>query len=424
MRVRIAWLICVGLMGWGVSGWAEDWPGYRGRTGMGVTVERGLALDWGVEEVLWKAELPPGVHGGVADHNQSSPVVSGGKVFVTTAHWVEGADRSGGAPEHRVACYAAESGECLWDVEVEPGGWVLNDLRGGYAVPTPAVADGRLFVAFGSSVLHALDFEGARLWSYAIGDFESFDVAFASSPVVFEDTVILLLDRKKPASKLVALDVVTGEVRWEKMRPDCEFGHATPVLAEVGGSVQLLVSATDSLQGVDPRSGEVLWSCRWGRSIWPVASPVVAGGLVYCIGGRGGHPGVVVDPTGSGDVTTSHLKWEVKPMSEGLSSPVVFEGRVYRLNSPGVLRCVDIATGEEYFRERFPGADHRVSPFVTPEGRIYYASAGKTVVVEAGKALKILGESDLGDASAAAAAVSDGRIFLKGARYLWAIGEK
>tara|TARA_R110002110_G_scaffold242378_2_gene458793 strand:- start:147 stop:386 length:240 start_codon:yes stop_codon:yes gene_type:complete len=57
-------------------------------------------------------------------------------------------------------------------------------------------------------------------------------------------------------------------------------------------------------------------------------------------------------------------------------------------------------------------------------GSIYFASAGKTVVIQAGPKLEILAESDLGDPSLATAAVANGRIFLKGKAFLYAIGNK
>ncbi len=386
---------------------------------------RGIAAHLGGEKgenVLWRSPLPATAAGGEADHNQSSPVVSDGKVFVTTAFWPPGADRTSRFPEHRVTCYHAADGSRLWDVEVKPGEWLLGDLRGGYAAPTPAVAGGRVFAVFGSAVVHALDLEGRPLWSYRIPDHERFDVALPSSPVVAGDSVILQLDRKKPGATMVALDAATGELRWTKARPDCDFSHVTPVLAELGGGRQLLTPTSEALLGVDPADGATLWSCAWGRTISPVSSPVVADGLVFAVGGRGGHPGVVVDPTGRGDVTGTHLKWAVRPMSEGLSSPVAFGGLVFRLNSPGVLRCLRIADGEELYRERLEGVDPAVSPIVTADGRIYFASAGGSVVVRASPRFEVLGRSDLGDASLASAAVAGGRIYLKGRTHLYAVG--
>ena len=394
---------------------------------MGQSIATGLPLEWGGEgnkNVLWKTALPPTIHQGDADHNQSSPVVVDGRVFVTACHWPKGADKAAQPPEHHIACYEAATGKPLWDIKVPPGPGLLTDLRGGYASPTPAAADGRVFALFGSSILHSLDFNGQLLWSHTVADHDKFDVALSTSPVVYKDTVILLLDKKAPASTIIALEVATGNVRWEKKRPETEFGHMTPVLATLGGKQQLLVTATHSLQGIGPENGEILWFCRWDRSIWPVSSPVVADDLVYAIGGRGGHPGVVVDPSGSGDITDTHLKWRIGPMSEGLSSPIAFRDLVFRLNSPGILRCVRISSDKELFRTRFPGVDPAVSPIATADGRIYFASAGKSIVIQAKPELKILAESDLGDSSRAAAAVADGRLFLKGKAFLHAIGNK
>jgi hypothetical protein len=264
--------------------------------------------------------------------------------------------------------------------------------------------------------------EGKLIWSYALSDPDRFDVALAGSPIVFRDTVILLLERKSPAASILALDVCTGLLRWEKKRPETDFGHMSPVLTTLNGTPQLLVSATHALQSLDPATGDLLWSCPWGRKIWPVSSPVVADGLIYAIGGRSGHPGVVVAPGGRGDVSETHLKWRVGPMAEGVSSPVAFGDLVFRLTSPETLRCVRIGSGEELFKERLPGASVDVSPVATADGRIYLATAGKSFVLKAGPRCEVLAESDLGDPCGAAPAFADGRIFLKGRAFLYAIG--
>jgi outer membrane protein assembly factor BamB len=393
---------------------------------MGVTTEKNLPLDWGgpdKKSILWKSPLPPTLLQGEPDHNQSSPIVVGDRVIVTTAHWKKGADRANSQPEHHVACYSATSGKQLWDRIVKPGPWIIGDLRGGYAVPTPIVSNGRIFAVFGSSIIHALDLEGKPLWSQVIANHEKFDVALASSPVTYKDTVITLLDKRAPASTIIAWDAASGKIRWEVKRPETDFSHTTPVLTTAGNKTQMLVSSTHALQGISPANGETIWECRWGRSLWPVSSPVMAKGLAFAIGGRGGHPGLIVDPSGSGDVSKSHIRSKVKPMSEGLSSPIAFGDLVFRLHSGGWLRCFRITTGEQLFQKKLPNADPAVSPIVTPEGRIYFASAGRSVVIQAGPKLEVIGNSDLGEPSVAAAAVTDGKLILKGQRHLFVIGK-
>jgi outer membrane protein assembly factor BamB len=185
------------------------------------------------------------------------------------------------------------------------------------------------------------------------------------------------------------------------------------------------VSATHALQGVDPNNGEVIWSCKWGRGIWPVSSPVMTKDLVYCMGGRGGHPGLIVDPGGTGDVTATHLKTKLGPSPSGLGSPVAYGDLVFRMRQPSVLLCVRITNGEELFKERLPqGIDPAISPVITSDGIIFIASAGKTLVVRAAEKFELLGESDLGDSSRASAAVSESKLILKGKKYLWCVGKE
>jgi outer membrane protein assembly factor BamB len=102
---------------------------------------------------------------------------------------------------------------------------------------------------------------------------------------------------------------------------------------------------------------------------------------------------------------------------------VVSGDLVFRLTSPETVRCVRMGSGEELFKERLPGASVDVSPIATADGRIYLATAGKSFVLRAGPQLEVLAESNLGDPSGASPAVADGRIFLKGRAFLYAIGD-
>jgi outer membrane protein assembly factor BamB len=401
---------------------AEDWPGWRGSTGQGISNEKGLPIRWGGKDqvnVRWRALLPGLSDQAKQDQNQSSPIVRRGRVFVTASYWPDGTSTKQ-FPEHHVVCLRARDGKQLWDTRIEHGLWSrAADLRGGYTVPTPTADDERVYVVFGSCVRAALDFDGKMLWRKEITP-SSFDVALGTSPVLHGDAILLQCDRVDKSSCLLAFDGKTGEPKWEKKRPSVNFSHSTPVLAEVNGQTQLLVAASNALQGVDPANGEVLW---WSEARGDTVSPVYGRGLVYLDSGRGGE-GVAVDPTGRGDVTRTHRKWVVKSIPEGFSSPVIVGDYLYRLTNPGTLRCRKMADGEEVFTERLPGVSTASSPFTTPEGRIYFASGGPSYVVQAGPKLEILAVNDLGDASQASPAVADGCIFIKGRRYLYCIGNK
>jgi outer membrane protein assembly factor BamB len=139
--------------------------------------------------------------------------------------------------------------------------------------------------------------------------------------------------------------------------------------------------------------------------------------------GRGGA-GIAVDATGSGDVSKTALKWKLPAVSEGFSSPILVGDYLYRLHGGGILSCFKWATGEKVFQERLDGADSACSPFATPDGRIYLASAGRSYVLKAGPALEVLAKNDLGDGNRSSPAVAAGRIYLKGARNIYCIGAK
>jgi outer membrane protein assembly factor BamB len=388
---------------------------------MGLTDARNLPLTWGNngENVLWKSPLPGTDTKATFDHNQSSPIVWKDRLFLVMVYWPEGVAPTE-FPEHHVACYRTEDGKLLWDRQVQPGPWLLKDLRGGYSAPTPCTDGERVYVLFGSSALAAFDFDGKQVWRKAITPY-AWDVAIGTSPILYQDTVLVLADGTVPKlSRLIAFDKKSGNVKWEQKRPTASFNHTTPVLIEVKGKPQLLVSSANAVQGLDPADGKVVW---WAANPGDVPTPVYGKGLVYSEGGRGG-PGIAVEPTGEGDVTKTLVKWKTKPVPEGYSSPIISGDHVYRMHQPGILKCWKLASGELAYSERLPsGVDPSASPFVTPEGRIYFASGGRSAVIAPGPKFELLATNDLGDPSKASAAVAGGHIYVKGGKNLYCIGK-
>jgi outer membrane protein assembly factor BamB len=418
----LASLMTVLLIG-GVSP-AGEWPGWRGPSGQGQTDEKGLPLTWGGpknENVLWKMPLPG--TDARQDQNQSSPIVCRDRVFITASFWPKGVEQKD-FPEHHVVCYSVKDGKQLWDVTVPPGPWLLRDLRGGYTAPTPACDGEHVYVFFGSAVLAALDLDGKILWRKTIVPYQ-YDVAIGNSPLVYQGTVLLMCEQMKKSSRLLAFDARSGEQKWEQKRPDADWTHSTPLLAEVKGKTQLLVAGAESLQGLDPATGKVLWWCREpsGKRIGDTVTPVLAGGVVYCDSGRGG-PGIAVDPTGEGDVSKTHQKWKIAQVPEGFSSPVASGDYLYRLHSPDILKCWKLADGKTVFSERLQGVSSSSSPIATADGHIYCASAATSYLLKAGATFEVLSKNELGDGSPASPAVADGKLFLKGRRFLWCIGKK
>lgn len=386
---------------------AGHWPQFRGPTGLGHSDDKNLPLTWNAKSnvnIAWKTPLPK------SENPYSSPVVWGDRVFVTSA--------VNNPVEHHVLCFDKSDGKLLWDIKVEPGPWMLKDLRGGYAAPTPCTDGQNVFAVFGSAVIAALDIDGKIVWRKELEKY-NFDVALGSSPILYQDTVILDCDQNNKTSSIIAFDKATGAIQWEQKRPQVAFAHSTPVIVTVNGRKQMLVSASNAIQAVDPESGEMLW---WCSAYGDASSPAFSGNLVFSDSGRGGKA-VCVDATGTGDVTKTNLKWTFPQIPEGLSSAIIVGDLVYRTHNPETVKCIRLSNGELVFNERLPGISTWASPFATPDGTIYFASAGKSYVIKAADKLEVLATNDIGEENRASAAVSDGKIFLRGGKNLYCIGK-
>ncbi len=386
---------------------AEDWPQFRGPTGQGLTSEKNLPTSWSIktnQNILWKSPLPK------SDNPYSSPIVVKGKLFTTIT--------INQSREHHVLCFDAPTGKPLWDVTVPPGPWLLTDLRGGYSAPTPACDGEKVFALFGSAVLAALDMDGNPKWRYEFKD-TAFDVAIGTSPILYKDMLIICADQNQKKSRIIAFNRADGQVKYETPRPQVAFAHSTPVLATISGKPQLLIAASNALQGVDPENGNLIW---WCKAEGDAASPVFAGSLAYIDSGRGSS-GLGIDITGTGDVTKTHLKWRTdKTIPESLSSAVISDSYLYRIQSPGILRCIDLATGHDLYTQKLEGASAWSSPIATPDGLIYLASSKTTFVVKSGPKFELVSTNPLDDPNHASAAISNGRIYLKGQKFLYCIG--
>jgi len=397
---------------------------------MGTSDEKNLPVVWGGKaqtNILWKAPLFPSDKL-KRDQNQSSPIVWGQRIFVTASHWPEGTTDKD-FPEHHVLCFDATDGKKMWDAVIPPGPWKLTDLRGGYTAPTPATDGERVYAIFGSSVVAAVDFTGKVVWRKEITPY-NFDVCWGASPVVYTPpnrtaSVIVVCDhlKGKKSSTIYAFDGASGQIRWETKRPAVDWGHSTPLVTTINGRVQLITATHNGPHGLDPATGEPIWSYQQDIQIGDTVTPIVRDGLLYVDSGRGGM-GVALDVTGAGDVSKTALKWKVPNVVSGLSSPLLVGNHLYRLHGADVLTCWKWNTGEEVYKNRLEGAETSASPVATADGRIYVVSGGKSYVVKAGPTFEILAKNDLGDPSKASPAFAAGRIYVKGGRYLWCIGAK
>jgi len=391
---------------------AENWPGFRGPTRQGVSSEKNLPLEWGPDKnVLWKTPL--------AGQGWSSPSVWEDRIFVTTA-------TEGGRSCH-VLALDANSGKILWDTHVFDQETLQKRQQNSYASPTPITDGERVYAVFGKGGIAALDFNGKVVWENRDFDFFS-EHGLGASPILYKDLLIMTFDpssrtgRKEKigwkvpwdGAALWALDKKTGKLVWEGKRKASRLAHVTPNLMEVDGKMQLVSGAGDVVQGFNPDTGERLWSV-YSKGEGVVPSIVIGGGLAYSISGFEATTIRAVAPGGK-------IVWEQTRSASHIPSMIYHEGLLFNMHENGVATCMYATSGEVVWQERV-GGKHWASP-VLADGRIYFLSeAGETVVIEPGREYKELARNSLGEHSQASIAVSGGRLFIRTADHLWAIGE-
>jgi outer membrane protein assembly factor BamB len=404
---------------------AGDWPSWRGPTGQGHTDEKNLPLTWNAksnENIVWKTML----HGGAkrnpefASPGWSSPIVCRDRIFLTTATFPEGMpekERRSSIAEHHVLCFQIEDGKLLWETTIPAGKLVVNNFYHGYAVPTPAT-DGKLVYAlFGSGVLAALDFDGKIVWREELPYLKDSDGGVCSSPLLYEDSVIV---PGLQSLGLRALDKQSGKLKWEQTIKHRNT-MSTPALLRIQDKLQLIHYA-NGIQGCDPATGKVLWSCKAPTS---QSSPVYGGGLLYADAGRGGQQGAAVDPTGQGEVSKTHVKWQTRVEGMAGSSAIIVGGHVYRGSGQEYIRCMSLETGDLVQETKAVRLSPSASPIATADGKIYFASSVKSYVISAQPKFEILAVNDLFDGpDYTTPAISNGRIYIRGKSYLWCIGKK
>jgi outer membrane protein assembly factor BamB len=316
-------------------------------------------------------------------------------------------------------CFSAADGKLLWKTAISPGKEPAGqDI---YAAPTPATDGKAVYCWFGSAVIAAVDFEGKLLWRHERAGPFKVNPGICSSPVIFKDTVLLLCDQASGGGWLQALDTATGKIKWEQKRTKHSHTSATPVVIHVNEQPQLIIQASSELQGLNPATGEPIW---WCKATGFGSSPAYGSGLIFSDSGKD-ESGLVVSPTGNGDVTQTHIKWQVAKIPSQYQSAVIWGDYVYHANKPGIIKCFDLETGDEKFSARAPGVPTVSSPLATADGRIYFASADRTYVLKAGPTFETIAVNNLGGGgNSSSAAVSGGRLFIRADQALFCIGEK
>ena len=329
---------------------AADWPQFRGPTGQGHAPDEAVPLEWSeTENVRWKTPVP--------GLGWSSPVVADGRLWLTSAQIEPNTGSS-----LRLLAFDAETGSPALDVEVFDSSEVypLNP-KNSLASPTPVLdPDGeRVYVHFGATGTAAVSTAGNILWRTRFPYISQH--GNGGSPILHDGRLIVSIDGYDTAY-LVAMNARTGEEAWRSVRPDpVSQAYSTPIVIAVGGREQIVNVSAFRTSGHDPASGRQIWEVVYPRGFSNVPRPVFGHGLVYVSTGFQQPTLLAIRADGAGDVTRSHVAWQLRRGAPLTPSPILVGDELYIVTDFGIATCVDALTGEIHWQERL-GGNHSASP--------------------------------------------------------------
>ncbi len=397
------------------------WPQFRGPNASGVVPAAKPPLEIGPKSnVLWKIDVP---------WAPSSPSIWGEHIFLTTY------DDS----KLETRAYARKDGKLLWKRGVEVDELEVFHRSDGSPAGSTVATDGTHIVSyFGSFGLICYDFKGEELWRHPMpvalsgGSFGT-----GTSPIIVGKVVILQRDVRE-GSKLIALNVATGDPLWESPRPEAHGSFGVPILWNNNGIEELVVAGSSQLNGYALESGKPRWVIK-GLSALSCTTPVVAGGHLYyaawCPGGndqpwgewsdfkgshdknsdgkvaldefseqsrdffrgldadadgaiseedwktlekgaaRGKNMLIAVKPGGTGDITESHVRWTFSKGLPYVPSPLYYKDRIYLVRDGGIVTSIDAESGNPFYsRKRLSAGGSYYASPVAADDRVYLAS--------------------------------------------------
>lgn len=390
---------------------AQEWTRFRGPNGTGISHATTVPTEWTNDDYNWTIELPGTGH--------SSPVIWGEQLFITSCNEEQ--------KTRHLLCFDTTNGDLVWKQEFKFT-TTKKHKNNSFASSTPCVDSSHVYVAWHgkkTSPIIAFDHEGNEVWRHEQGPYLH-GQGGATSPIVYQDMVVIANDQKAP-SFLLAVDRHTGKERWKIPREGKRACYSTPcVFAPKDRPAELLFThCYEGIIGVDPTSGKQNWHIDvFGRaSQRALGSPVCTDELVMATsGGVGGDRQLVSVKPGNkiaGIETTE--AWRTNKQTPHVPTPLIYKEWLFLWSDQGIVSCLNSETGNVIWKERV-GGNYFGSP-VCVDGKLYCIDLdGNVVVIAASDEYARLGKVALEQGSKATPAVSGGVMYLRTESKLFSIG--
>lgn len=423
----------------------KQWPSYRGYFASGYMNNTNLPDSFNVEtshNIRWNTEIP--------GLGLSCPVIWDDQVFITTAISEEDSEgyRTGrygdiapvaDSSNHiwKLYCIDKNNGEIEWEQILHQGIPSVKRHPKSSHANTSVATDGHHVVVFlGSEGLYCYDVKGELLWERDFGLImsawnvvESAEWEFCSSPIIFQDKIIIQADALN-TSFVTVLDLFTGETQWRKEREEIS-GWCTPNIYFENNKARVVVNGYQHRGAYDLSSGEEVWKMSGGGDI-QIPTPVIWKDLLIFSSAHGRHaPLMAINNNVVGEIPYpesdsipgSDFAWFYDRGGSYMSTVLVYDSLLYKLKWNGSLTCYDARTGDEIYSETVNPSSFIASP-IASDGKLYLVSEkGIVYIVKAGKEFEILKKIPLEESSLVTPGISEDVIIFRTASRLIAVGE-
>lgn len=410
----------------------DDWPRWRGPNDDGMA--RGDApVEWSdSKNVAWHVQIP--------GRGNSSPVIWGDRIFLTTAVPTSeaappaaGGGRKGGignagvGREHKfeVLCLDRKTGKVLWErvAKVATPHEGYHPKYGSFASNSPVTDGQHVYAFFGSRGLYCYDLEGKLVWEKQFQPMQMRMAFGEGTPTVLDGDALYLKFDEQNGSYLLAIDKRTGKDLWRVDR-DEETSWSPPLVVTHQGHKQVVVAASTKVRSYDPATGKLIWECA-GLGANSIPSPVAHNGMVYVMTGYRSPNMLAIRLGRQGDLTgTDAVVWTNDKGNPYTPSPVLHDDKLYFVSDTGMLSCLNALTGQPYYsQQRLPKPCSLKASPVGANGKLYIATEGGDVmVIKMGEKFEALATNTLdGQMFIATPAVAGGSIYLRSTTGLYAI---
>lgn len=438
----------------------QNWPGWRGPLLNGVSPNGDPPIEWSeTKNVKWKVKVP--------GRGTSTPIIWENQIFlqsaVPTGKKVEppapkpetggpaagllqaegerqrrrpgGGGGGGGMRSQKptevmrfdVISLDRKTGSILWQKTMReelPHEGHHGDH--GFASFSPVTDGQHLISYFGSRGLHCMDLKGNIKWQKDLGKMQTKNsFGEGSSPALYQNTVVVLWDHEG-ADFIAAFDKNSGKELWREPR-DEETTWSTPLVVNVGGKPQVVVSATRKIRSYDLATGKQIWECA-GMTANAIPTPVTADGVLYATSGFRGSALLAIKLGATGDLTDSQsILWKHNKSTPYVPSPLLYGDKLYFFaGNNAMLSCFEATTGKPLIDAvRIEDLQGVYASPVGAKDRVYLIGRnGAAKVIKHANTLEILASNRLDDRIDASPAIVGKEMFLRGHEHLYCLAEK